>query len=82
MQPAMTNLLDRISINPHICHGQPCVKGTRIMVWLIVQYLAHGDSVEDVLAAYPSLTREDVHACLAYAAEMTRERVLPVEVTL
>ncbi len=81
MQLAMTNLLDRISINPRVCHGQPCVKGTRIMVWLIVQYLAHGDSVEDVLAAYPSLTREDVQACLAYAAEMTRERVLPVEVT-
>lgn len=77
----MNTLLDRISINPGICHGQPCVKGTRIMVWLVVQYLAHGDSVEDLLAAYPSLTREDVQSCLAYAAEMTRERVLPVEVT-
>ena len=77
----MRNLLDRISINPKICHGQPCVKGTRIMVWLIVQYLANGDSVEDILTAYPSLTREDVRACLAYAAEMTRERVLPIEVT-
>lgn len=51
------------------------------MVWLVVQYLAHGDSVDHVLAAYPSLTREDVQACLAYAAEMTRERVLAVEVT-
>lgn len=81
MQPAMKNLLDRISINPRICHGQPCVKGTRIMVWLVVQYLAHGDRVEDVLVAYPSLSREDVQACLAYAAEMTRERVIPVEVT-
>ena len=77
----MRNLLDRISINPKICHGQPCVKGTRIMVWLIVQYLANGDSVEDILTAYPSLTREDVQACLGYAAEMTRERVLPIEVT-
>jgi uncharacterized protein (DUF433 family) len=77
----MANLLDRISINPKICHGQPCVKGTRIMVWLIVQYLANGDSVEDILAAYPSLTREDVQACLAYAAEVTRERVLPIEVS-
>jgi uncharacterized protein (DUF433 family) len=81
MQPPMKNMLDRISINPRICHGQPCVKGTRIMVWLVVQYLAHGDSIEDVLVAYPSLNREDVRACLAYAAEMTRERVLPVEVT-
>ncbi|HEV8717417.1 MAG TPA: DUF433 domain-containing protein [Candidatus Binatia bacterium] len=77
----MANLLERISINPKICHGQPCVKGTRIMVWLIVQYLANGDSMEDILAAYPSLTREDVQACLAYAAEVTRERVLPIEVS-
>ena len=77
----MTDLLDRISINPKICHGQPCVKGTRVMVWLIVQYLAHGDSMADILAAYPSLTREDIQACLAYAAEVTRERVLPIEVT-
>jgi uncharacterized protein (DUF433 family) len=50
------------------------------MVWLVVQYLANGDSAEDILAAYPSLSREDVQACLAYAAEMTRERVLPVAV--
>lgn len=77
----MANLLERISINPKICHGQPCVKGTRIMVWLIIQYLANGDSMEDILAAYPSLTREDVQACLAYAAEVTRERVLPIEVS-
>jgi len=77
----MANLLDRISINPKVCHGQPCVKGTRIMVWLIIQYLANGDSVENILAAYPSLTHADVQACLAYAAEVTRERVLPVEVT-
>jgi uncharacterized protein (DUF433 family) len=77
----MATLLDRISINPKICHGQPCVRGTRIMVWLIVQYLANGDSLEDILAAYPSLTREDIQSCLAYAAEVTRERVLPIEVT-
>jgi uncharacterized protein (DUF433 family) len=77
----MANLLDRISVNPKICHGQPCVKGTRIMVWLVVQYLANGDSMEDILAAYPSLIREDIQACLAYAAEVTRERVLPVEVS-
>jgi len=71
---------ERISIDPNVCHGKPCIKGTRIMVWIIVDYLANGDSVEDVLAAYPSLTREDVQAALAYAAEMTRERVIPVEV--
>jgi uncharacterized protein (DUF433 family) len=76
----MPDLLSRISIDPRICHGQPCVKGTRIMVWLVVQYLANGDSTEAILTAYPSLTREDIQACLAFAAEMTRERVLPIEV--
>ncbi len=76
----MKDWRDRISIDPNVCHGKPCIKGTRIMVWIIVDYLANGDTVEDVLAAYPSLTREDVQAALAYAAEMTRERVIPVEV--
>jgi uncharacterized protein (DUF433 family) len=71
---------ERISIDPNVCHGKPCIEGTRIMVWIIVDYLANGDTVEEVLAAYPSLTREDVQAALAYAAEMTRERVIPVEV--
>ncbi len=76
----MKDWRERISIDPNVCHGKPCIKETRIMVWIIVDYLANGDSVEDVLAAYPSLTREDVQAALAYAAEMTRERVIPVEV--
>ena len=48
------------------------------MVWLIVQYLANGDSLEEILRAYASLTREDAQACLAYAAKMTRERILPI----
>lgn len=77
----MKDWKQRISIDPNVCHGKPCIKGTRIMVWIIVDCLASGDSVEEVLAAYPSLTREDVQAALAYAAEMTRERVIPVEVT-
>ena len=75
----MKDWRERISIDPNVCHGKPCIKGTRIMVWIIVDYLANGDSFEEVLAAYPSLTREDVQAALAYAAEMTRERVIPVE---
>ena len=76
----MQDLLKRILIDPRICHGQPCVKGTRIPVSLVVQYLANGDSVDDVLVAYPVLKRDDVQACLAYAAEMTRERVLPIDI--
>ncbi len=77
----MTAQLDRIVVDPGVCHGKPCVKGTRIMVWQVVQFLANGDSMDDILAAYPSLTRDDVQACLAFAAELTRERVLPIAVS-
>jgi uncharacterized protein (DUF433 family) len=73
-------MFERISVNPNVCHGQPCIKGTRIMVWLILAYLANGDSIEDVLQAYPQLTREDVLESLKYAAEVTRERVVSIEV--
>jgi uncharacterized protein (DUF433 family) len=52
------------------------------MVWLIVEFLANGDSIEDVLTAYPDLAREDVLAALAYSAEMTKERVIPIEVAV
>lgn len=76
----MNELLERISVDMEICHGKPCVKGTRIMVAQVVQFLANGDSVEAILDAYPELTRKDVQACLAFAAELTRERVLPVNV--
>ena len=72
---------ERISINPNICHGQACVKGTRISVHQIVHMLANGDTVEDLLAAYPALTREDVMACLDYAAEPAEEQVTPLQVT-
>ncbi len=65
---------ERISIDPNVCHGKPCVKGTRIWVSLIVDNLASGSSEEEILAAYPSLTRDDIRAALAYAAEMARER--------
>jgi uncharacterized protein (DUF433 family) len=56
--------IERISIDPRICHGQACVKGTRIPVHQIVHMLANGDTVEDLLSEYPSLTREDVLLCL------------------
>ncbi len=74
----MEDWKERISIDPKVCHGKPCIKGTRIMVWIIVSCLANGDSIEDILEAYPSLTREDIHAALAYAAEMTRERYVDI----
>ena len=66
---------DRISIDPRICHGQACVKGTRIPVHQIVRMLANGDTVEELLTEYPSLSREDIMACLDYAAVRGYERI-------
>lgn len=57
----------RISINPKICHGQACIAGTRIPVHQIVRMFAHGDSIETLLRAFPTITREDVLQCLNYA---------------
>jgi len=73
-------LLQRISIDPNVCFGRPCVRGTRIWVSLIVENLAEGIPESEILAAYPRLTHEDIQAALAYAAEMTRERVIPIPV--
>jgi uncharacterized protein (DUF433 family) len=70
---------DRITINPQICHGQACVKGTRIPVHQIVRMLANGDTVDDLLTEYPPLTREDIMACLDYAAGLAEEQVTPIE---
>lgn len=64
-------MFDRTSINPEIYHGQACIKGTRIPVHQIVHMLANGDTIEDLLVAYPSIDREDVLACLNYAAILT-----------
>jgi uncharacterized protein (DUF433 family) len=71
---------DRISINSNICHGQACVKGTRMPVHQIVRMLANGDTVEDLLGEYPFLSREDVMASLDYAAGLAEEQVTPIEV--
>jgi uncharacterized protein (DUF433 family) len=70
-------LLRRISIDPAICFGKPCIRGTRIWVSLIIENLAEGVPEEEILAVYPSLTTDDIKAALAYAAELTRERVIP-----
>lgn len=71
---------ERISVNPRVCHGQACVRGTRIPVHQVVRMLANGDSVEDLLSEYPSLSREDIMACLDYAAELAEEQVTPIQV--
>lgn len=72
---------ERIPIGPRVCHGKPCIKGTRIWVSLIVDNLAFGSTEEEILEAYPSLTREDIKAALAYAAEMARERYVDIPLT-
>ena len=74
----MPNLLDRISIDPNICFGKPCIKGTRIWVSLILDYLASGDSEAHILANYPQLKPDDIRAAIAYGAEVARERILPI----
>ena len=70
---------ERISIDPNVCHGQACVRGTRIPVHLVLRMLANGDSVEDLLQEYPSLTPEDIRACFDYGAALAEEHVTPLE---
>lgn len=72
------SLLKRISINPNICFGKPCIRGHRIWVSLILDLLASGMSTEEVLREYPGLEEADVRACIAYGAEMSRERFVEV----
>jgi uncharacterized protein (DUF433 family) len=67
-------LLSRISIDPKVCFGKPCIRGHRIWVSLILDLLASGWSTEQILDEYPGVTKEDVLACIAYGAEMSRER--------
>jgi len=68
-----------ISIDPEICHGQACVKGTRIPVHQIIHMLASGDKSEEIIEDYPTLTIEDIHACLEYAASLAEEQITPIE---
>jgi uncharacterized protein (DUF433 family) len=70
----MNYLLKRISINPNVCFGKPCIRGTRIWVSLLLDFLANGTTLEEVLEEYPQLQKEDLLAALAYGAEMARER--------
>jgi uncharacterized protein (DUF433 family) len=71
-------LLSRITINPDVCFGKPCIRGHRIWVSLILDFLAAGQSVEEILSEYPGLEEADILACIAYGAEMARERYVEV----
>ncbi len=67
---------DYITVDPTVCHGKACIKETRIMVSVVLDNLAAGLSHEEIIASYPSLNRESVRAAVAYAAELTRERII------
>ena len=72
----MNNWQDKIDINPKVCHGKPCIKGTRIMVSVILDNLAEGLTLEEIVEEYPPLTLENVRAAIAYAATLAREEEL------
>ena len=69
---------DYITVDPEICHGKACIKGTRIPVSVILDNLAEGLSFEEILASYPSLTKEAIRAAIAYAAKLTREEIISI----
>ncbi len=72
---------DRISVDPHVCHGQACIRGTRIPVSVVLDNLAAHVPIDDILQSYPMLHRADIDAAVSYAAEVVRERsvALPLE---
>jgi uncharacterized protein (DUF433 family) len=74
----MNPLLERISIDPQVCFGKPCIRGTRIWVSLLLDQLAAGETPEEILRNYPQLTSQDLLAAIAYAAEVARERIIPI----
>lgn len=76
----MNTLLERITIDPEVCGGKPCIKGTRIWVSLVLDMLASGMTEAELLAEYSQLTHDDVLAAIAYGAEVSRERIVPVPV--
>ncbi len=71
-------LLSRIAIDPSICFGKPCIRGHRLWVSLILDFLAGGMSVKEILQEYPDLEEADIMACIAYGAEMARERYVDI----
>ncbi|MGF1513759.1 MAG: DUF433 domain-containing protein [Elainellaceae cyanobacterium] len=74
-------LLNRITINPDICFGKPCIRNHRIWVSLILDFLASGMTTTELLEDYPQLELEDILACIAYGAEMSRERFVEIPIS-
>ena len=75
----MGELMDRITMDPAIDHGKPVIRGTRLAVEFILELLAAGQSESDLLENYPGLTREDILACLDYAASLAEDQVSPLD---
>lgn len=71
---------ERITVDPLVCHGKACIKGTRIMVSVILDNLAEGLDEKEILKSYPSLNHEDIKAAISYAAELSRERLVSLKV--
>lgn len=71
-------MLDRITVDQKICHGQACVKGTRIPVFVVLEALASGMTMERIIEDYPPLTEEDIRACVYYASIVTHEEEIPL----
>ncbi|MBN1852523.1 MAG: DUF433 domain-containing protein [Pirellulales bacterium] len=72
----MMNWRDHITVDPSVCHGKACIRGTRVMVSVVLDNLAAGVSIDEILKSYPSLRHEQVQAAIAYAAELARDRVV------
>ena len=72
------NWREHITVNPQICHGKACIKGTRVLVSVVLDNLAAGLSAEEITQSYPSVSAEDVQATLAYAADLAGERVFAI----
>jgi uncharacterized protein (DUF433 family) len=72
------NWRNYITVDPNICHGQACIKGTRVMVSVVLDNLADGLDAQETLKSYPSLTKESIRAAINYAAELARERVIAI----
>ncbi len=72
-------MYERVSIDPGVYHGQACIKGTRMPVHQIVRMLANGDTITELLTEYPFLERDDILACLDYAAALLEEQITPLE---
>jgi uncharacterized protein (DUF433 family) len=71
-------LLQRICLDPQVCSGKPCIHGHRIWVSMVLDFLASGMSISKILEEYPGLKKDDIMACLAYGAEMSRERYIEI----